>query len=398
MRIPILFLLVSLTVCLGTDIYVYRAALKRCRSKVPSRIMLFSSLALYLLLVVGLLLPARTGESGMLLAKMWMLFSFMTFLAAKVTFVIVDLIGSVPRLFGGERSHAVSLAAGILAVIVFLAMWWGALINRYSLDVRETEVKIPDLPAAFNGFRIVQISDLHVGTFGSDPSFVNKLVATVNELQPDMIVFTGDIVNRYTDEILPFVEPLSRLFADHGVYSILGNHDYGDYYDWDREQEKQASLQRLIDIQRGMGWHLLLNSSRKVGVDGDTIVMVGVENVGDPPFKNYGDLRTAYPDLSDRNTKILLTHNPAHWDAEVADNDNVNIALTLSGHTHAMQISFLGFSPSAWRYRHWGGLYRDEYGEHQLYVNIGAGTVGMPMRLGATPEITVITLRRGINR
>ena len=394
MRIPILFLLVSLTVCLGTDIYVYRAALKRCRSKVPSRIMLFSSLALYLLLVVGLLLPARTGESGMLLAKMWMLFSFMTFLAAKVTFVIVDFIGSVPRLFGGERSHAVSLAAGILAVIVFLAMWWGALINRYSLDVRETEVKIPDLPAAFNGFRIVQISDLHVGTFGSDPSFVNKLVATVNELQPDMIVFTGDIVNRYTDEILPFVEPLSRLFADHGVYSILGNHDYGDYYDWDSEQEKQASLQRLIDIQRGMGWHLLLNSSRKVGVDGDTIVMVGVENVGDPPFKTYGDLGKAYQTTGDASCKILLTHNPVHWTDDISKSDTINIALSLAGHTHAMQIDVFGLSPAALRYATWAGLYNTDDGRRYLYVNRGIGTVGMPMRLGATPEITLITLRR----
>lgn len=325
---------------------------------------------------------------------MWVLFSYVTFIVAKLVFVVFDLIASIPRLFGHRRIRLLSLAGGVLAVITFIAMWWGALVNRLNINTENVTVNVAELPQPFDGYRIVQISDLHVGTFGADTAYVSKVVDYVNSLNPDVVLFTGDIVNRTSDELKPFVGTLSRLECPDGVYSILGNHDYGDYYNWDCESDKKASLDSLVAMQKRMGWRLLLNEYEIIRRDGDSIAVVGVENVGDPPFKVYGDLKASYPDLSDSVTKILLTHNPAHWQMEIADRDDMNVGLTLSGHTHAMQMSAFGWSPAAWRYDNWGELYFDKSGRHPLYVNIGIGTVGMPMRIGATPEVTVITLKK----
>lgn len=401
MRIPLLFALVTLTLTLCVDAYIFFAAKRRLASKTPLKIQVYSALALYALLLVGIFMPMRSGDSGILLAKMWILFSYMTFFVGKAVFVIIDILGRIPAIFGFRPIPFAGLAGGVFGLIGFLSMWWGALVNRLSVDTVEIDVPVENLPDSFDGYRIVQISDLHVGTFGEDTDFVERMVQHVNALNPDLIVFTGDIVNRKTSEIEPFIESLSRLSALDGVYSILGNHDYGDYYEWNSEEEKAASLKQLIDIQKSMGWNLLLNEHRYIHHGGDSIAIIGVENIGDPPFAVYGDLAVSYPDLADSTMKILLTHNPAHWKMEVADREHANIPLTLSGHTHAMQIRLFGWSPAAWRYADWGGLYRDKSGRHAMYINIGAGTVGLPMRLGATPEVTVLTLERaesGINK
>lgn len=394
MRLPVILLALALLLYLAVDAYIYFVACRRSHNRLFARIHLFSAAALYLLLAVALCLPMRTGQSSVLLAKMWLLFGFFTVVIGKFIFVLADIVAYLPRIFKKTRWRRFTPAGAILGAFVFASLWWGALVNRYNIDTVEIDIHISDLPDAFDGYRIVQISDLHVGTYGGDPAFVARLVGHVNSLHPDLILFTGDVVNRRTDEILPFVDALSKLSAPDGVYSILGNHDYGDYYDWNSDVEKKASLDSLIFLQRKMGWRLLLNEYDFIRHGVDSIALIGVENVGDPPFKVYGDLKVSYPDLSDGITKILLTHNPAHWDMEIADNNKANVALTLSGHTHAMQIRVLGLSPAAWRYRHWGGLYRDGSGRHQLYVNIGVGTVGMPMRLGATPEVTVFTLKK----
>ncbi len=270
----------------------------------------------------------------------------------------------------------------------------GALVNRTRCQVKEITLCFDRLPVAFDGYRMVQFSDFHVGTYGSDTTFVSEVVKTINGLNPDVIFFTGDIVNRRTDELPPFTATLSRLSAPDGVISILGNHDYGDYSEWPSAQAKADNLTRMHALQADMGWSLLLNSSEILKRGGDSIAVVGVENWGDPPFSVYGDLGKAYPALGDSVFKILLTHNPAHWVEEVASCDSVEIPLSLSGHTHAMQIEVGGWSPAKYRYPTWGGLYSDSDGSHMLYVNIGVGAVALPMRIGATPEITLITLRR----
>ncbi|MDE5871172.1 MAG: metallophosphoesterase, partial [Muribaculaceae bacterium] len=243
---------------------------------------------------------------------------------------------------------------------------------------------------------------------------------------PDLIVFTGDIVNQKADELKPFENILSKLEAADGVYSILGNHDYGDYVDWPSEEAKTANLDNLKKIQEDAGWKMLNNDHvyLKRNKDGrrDSIALIGVENWGEPPFGKYGDLQKAYPsdsrhNLRDKIFKILLTHTPVHWGREVSKRTNID--LSLSGHTHAMQASFDAFgkrySPAALRYQTWGGFYTEngigeieDFGnpdtsgglersldKSSLYVNIGAGEVAMPFRIGASnPEITLITLRK----
>lgn len=280
-------------------------------------------------------------------------------------------------------------------------MWWGVLYGRYDIAVSEITVNSKRLPASFDGIKIAQFSDAHVGTWGQDTTFVTNLVNKINALNPDIIVFTGDIVNRKTDEILPFVNILKRLKAPLGVYSVMGNHDYGDYTDWPDEQAHAADTRQLRAIQTGMGWNLLCNTHKFIySAQGDNIAMIGVENWGEPPFKQYGDLKKAYPNankIGDNNFKILLSHNPMHWHNEVREYTDID--LTLSGHTHAMQVLIggigTGFTPSSWRYPEWGGLYTHKGADgaiRNLYVNIGCGEVAIPARIGASPEITLITL------
>ena len=393
MRIPLLFLITVIVLSLLVDGYIYIMVRRRCVSKVPARLQLVSAVLLYMALIVGVSMPRRSGDDGSLLFIMWVLFGYMTFIMPKLVFVVVDAVALLPVLWHGRRWRWLSLTGGVIAIVAFLAMWWGALVNRFRVDVREVDFEFPHLPAAFDGFKIVQISDLHVGTYGDDDRFVRKLVGVINGLHPDAVMFTGDIVNRHSSELIPFVDALSGIEAPYGVFSILGNHDYGDYADWPSEADKAADVAALCAMQESMGWKLLLNQTEFMHSGRDSIAVIGVENIGDPPFRIYGSLHKAYPAVGDSVSKILLSHNPAHWTDSISDHDDVNIALTLSGHTHAMQIEVAGLSPAALRYATWGGMYGDEAGRHALYVNIGAGTVGMPMRLGATPEITLITLK-----
>lgn len=285
----------------------------------------------------------------------------------------------------------VAVAAGLS---LFAAIWYGALVNRFHTDVKRVEVAVKGLPDSFDGYTIAQISDLHTGTYGNDTSFVAKLTERTNALGADVVVFTGDIVNRRSDELKPHMAPLSRMNAPHGIFAILGNHDYGDYYDWPSPEAKAANMEELYREYKQMGWRLLRNETVFLHRGSDSIALIGVENIGDPPFPIYGSLEKAYPAGSDGLTKILLSHNPAHWHNDLAQGRTPNdIDLTLAGHTHAMQIELLGLSPAVFRYPEWGGLYNDGR-DRWLYVNIGAGTVGLPMRIGATPEITLITLKK----
>ena len=395
MRLPMLLLFALLAIALAVDYYIWHALRSRFRSKLPERLYAVQTAALTVLWGVIIGMPVRGGDDSSLDTLMWLLIVYVSFLIPKIIFVILDLLACIPRLFGRGRIKPLTMIGFILAVLAFATIWWGALVNRYRTQIIDEDIYIPDLPAAFEGYRIVQFSDFHVGTYGSDTTFVDKVVNEINALHPDLIVFTGDIVSRRTSELLPFIGPLSRLSAPDGVYSVLGNHDYGDYYNWLTPEAKENNMTQMRSLQRRMGWHLLDNEHVDIHRGNDSIVLIGVENIGDPPFPVYGDLKEAYPHTGDSRVKILLTHNPAHWNTDIADNDSMHVALTLSGHTHAMQMSAFGKSPATMRYKTWGGLYTDQSGAHQLYVNIGVGTVGIPLRIGATPEITVLTLRRG---
>lgn len=352
---------------------------------------------MWLLLIATILLPYRSANAD-LMPIMWSLYTYLSIYIPKLFFLIFSALGKLPLLWKQKAFDSGTFIGLPVALFICGVMWYGALVTRYDLEVTEIAIESPDVPEAFDGYKIVQFSDAHVGTWGNDTAFVKKIVDKINSLNPDMIVFTGDIVNRYTDEINPFITLFSSLHATDGVFSILGNHDYGDYMDWNSPEEREANNRKLVDIQKSMGWNLLNNESKFIRHETDSILIIGVENWGEPPFKQYGDLRKAYPDLKDDNFKLLLSHNPEHWRREVVKESNID--LMLAGHTHAMQcvikIGDWRWSPSSWRYNEWGGLFSHENTTGktmQLYVNIGVGEVA-PFRIGAaTPEITLITLK-----
>lgn len=393
MRLPLITILIVLAISLAVDWYIYSILKKRSKNNKCQRVHLYVSLALFLAIIISVSLPRRSGSDDVFMKIMWALYAYATILVPKIAFVLIDLIGSVPMLWRKARLKFVTWTGAAIATIIFSAMWWGALVNRFNIDVVEQDVEIAGLPQSFDGYKIAVISDLHVGSYDKDTTFIAQSVGEINALNCDLVVFTGDIVNRRSDELVPFVNVLRGIKSRDGVCSVLGNHDYGDYVNWDNDSLKSANLDYLKTLQADMNWNLLLNESQMVYRGKDSIAIVGVENWGDPPFTVYGDLKAAYPALSDSTVKVLLTHNPAHWVAEVADNGSCNVALTLSGHTHAMQMSMCGISPATLRYKTWGGRYDDKSNKHILYVNIGLGTVGIPTRIGATPEITKLTLR-----
>lgn len=394
MRLPLLPVLVLVIVNLLIDWYIFNVCRRRLTNKFWSKLHISVSALMTLAIIVAVCLPRRSGSREILLADMWLIYSYFSVYVPKLIFLLFDLIARIPRLLNRPRLKWLSAVGCALAFTTFVAMWWGALINRLNYQIKEVNVDIIGLPDEFDGYRILQFSDFHLGTYGNDTTYAAKIVDAINESHADLVVFTGDIVNREATELIPFVSTLSRTKANDGVVAILGNHDYGDYREWSGDNDKRADRATLLKCFNQMGWRLLLNETEMIYRGGDSIAIIGVENIGDPPFKVYGDLAKAYPCASDSITKILLSHTPAHWVSDIKDNKANNIALTLSGHTHAMQIELFGASPAVWRYPTWGGLYSDKSGCHQLYVNIGLGAVGLPMRIGATPELTIITLRK----
>ena len=396
MRIPLIIAIIALALNIGIDAYIARSIRRvfgKARRAVKAHIIISVVAAAALAFLICL--PKKEVSQAGLTVIMWALFGYLSIYAAKLTFIVCDSAGLLVRAILRRRNRAaVAAVVGCIAALsVFIALWWGALVTRYDIEVKPVSVAVSGLPDTFDGYTIAQISDLHVGSYGTDTTYVSRLVDSINALQPDIIVFTGDIVNRTTAELHPFVAPLSRLQAPDGVLSILGNHDYGDYYEWDSPQAKTDNMRLMHQLQQQMRWHLLDNETIMLHRGSDSLAVIGVQNVGDPPFPIYGSLSKAYPAISDAAVKVLLSHNPVHWTDSIANRPEVNVALTLSGHTHAMQIACGRFSPAALRYKTWGGLYTDSLGR-ALYVNIGIGEVAFPARVGATPEITLITLHK----
>lgn len=391
MRLPILLMIIFLLLNGVVDYYLYKIIKKRCENKLWAKCQALFSIIVAIAIVGIICLPRRTGSDDTLYFIMYGLISYFSIYVPKYLFLLFDFISKIPQLYKHTPWKYVSKIGIVVAITTFLLMWWGV-INRYNINEKYVDVEILSLPHSFDGYRIAQISDLHVGSYNKDTAFVSKLVDKLNSLDVDAVVFTGDIVNRTSLELLPFVSTLSRIKTKDGVFSILGNHDYGDYSDWESDEAKRANMQLMYDLQKKMNWRLLLNEYVSISRESDSIAIIGVENLGDPPFKNYGSLEKADTLIDKSVTKILLSHNPAHWERQIKDNTELNIPLTLSGHTHAMQVELFGISPAVFRYKYWGGLYSDSL-QQKLYVNVGVGTVAMPMRIGATPEITILTLK-----
>ena len=297
--------------------------------------------------------------------------------------------------FFPQRRKFISQITLTLASIPFGALLYGMYRGKYNYKVSSYELEFDDLPVSFDGFKLTHISDIHCGSF-DNPEKVKYGIDLINKQDSDVIMFTGDLVNNVSKELNPWKGLFSSLKAEHGVYSILGNHDYGDYMNWDNDQDKINNLENLKKIQNEMGFKLLLNENDFIIKNGEKLAIIGVENWGAGGFKKSGDLNKAIEGVSNADFKILLSHDPSHWNNQVVPH-NFIFPLTLSGHTHGMQFGidipgWIKWSPIKWRYPEFAGLYQKA--KQYLYVNRGFGYLAYPGRVGMWPEITVITLKK----
>lgn len=311
----------------------------------------------------------------------------------KLIFTLTTLFSFILRWIGGKQLQLKIIAGSfIISFGFFLVIAYGLFIGKYNLNVEKRDLYFNNWPLQLNGFKVVQLSDIHLGSFGDNTRVMDETVAIVDQIDPDLLLFTGDLVNNFSQEVKGFEPSLKQLKGRYGKYAIQGNHDYGDYSSWPDSTSKQVNLQQIQSSITDAGFKLLLNSWDKVSVNDTSIAIIGVENWGHPPFPQYADLDVAMKGIPAQLFKILMSHDPAHWQAVVVP--QTDIPLTLSGHTHGAQfgikIAGIEFSPIYWIQKNWGGLYQSS--GQTLYVNRGLGTIGFQGRVEMQPEITVLTI------
>lgn len=301
--------------------------------------------------------------------------------------VLDTVVSGIAAILGGVRFRRIFRWGLLSFLIPVIALAYGALIERNWYQVKEVTVDSSELPKSFDGFKIVHISDIHLRSYSGRPESLHRAVGKINSLAPDIICFTGDLVSMDLSEMDGFEDILKSFNAP--VFSVLGNHDYHIYAGGKGNSAFEAKVEELKERERALGWHLLLNSSETICRGSDSLAVMGVENTSASVlFPSHGDLQAA-ADGTERCFRILLSHDPTQWDMEVIGKD---IPLTLSGHTHAIQFSLLGWSPSRYLFKRYRGLYTE--GKQYLYVNIGLGETIIPARIGTRPEITLITLKK----
>ncbi len=373
----------------------------------------------YWLLTVGswalAIWAGSTRQTGAVALKPYLMSLPLLLLAGKLIVMLPLLVEDVTRLtarlfFQGarpenagaagqqallSRSQFVSRLALALGAIPFAALLWGLVKGATDYQVRRVKLRFPNLPPAFEGFKVLQITDLHTGSFASvEP--LQRAVQLMNAQKADLFVMTGDLVNNLAPEVEPHIAALSQIQSSLPKLSILGNHDYSDYVQWPSREAKRANLERLMQNHAKIGWRLLLDESQIIERGEEKIAIIGVQNWSSHAnFPKYGNLARAHAGSGDAPFKILLSHDPSHWEAQVLSYPDID--LTLSGHTHGMQfgvnLPFMKWSPVQYVYKQWAGLYRQ--GRQYLYVNVGLGYLGYPGRVGFLPEITVFELHRG---
>jgi predicted MPP superfamily phosphohydrolase len=322
--------------------------------------------------------------------------AFLILLISELVFTIFLIPGDIYGMISGHSRNLdwliFAFCMFILTILIFL---YGMIQGKYAYRVIKHVLDFEDLPEAFDGFTITQISDVHAGSFKNKKA-IQKGIDLINEQKSDLFVFTGDLVNNKASEILPWIKYFSQIKAPYGQFSVLGNHDYGDYVKWDSELSKRANLQHLKGYHQQLGYKLLLDEHVELVKDGQKIILAGVENWG-LGFGQRGDLEKAMQHVGKSDFKVLLSHDPSHWETEVKTHP-AKIHLTLSGHTHGMQfgIEALGikWSPVKYRYAHWAGIKAED--GRVLNINRGFGFLGFSGRIGIWPEITVIELRKGV--
>ena len=397
-----------IAIYVAIDIYAYQAFRTITRNNWLSA----AYIGMSVILLLSFIYQLTSGDSTRTMTPLRM-YTFGIFLAVfgpKLLLVGIMFVEDIIRLLVGgvskvggitdsfhvpSRRKFISVMGLGLAAIPFSSLLYGMVRGKYNYQVLTHTLEFDDLPDAFDGYRITQISDVHSGSFDNEDK-VAYGIDLINEQQSDMIVFTGDLVNNVAEEMTPWAPLFSKLKAKDGVYSILGNHDYGDYARWNSQEEKKANLDQLKTLQKEMGWDLLLNENRTIERQGETIKLVGVENWGAGGFKKAGDLDRACDGIANEDFKVLLSHDPSHWQQQVKT-DTRNFHLTLSGHTHGMQFGIeipglIKWSPVKYRYENWAGIY-EEFGRY-INVNRGFGFIGYPGRVGIWPEVSVIELKK----
>jgi uncharacterized protein len=389
------------------DLYLFKALRLFLRNRAIVRkkkifyiihwIIPFFTLSVFLF-INGKVAGIRNPDNYIYLFNLFAVFIIIYF--PKIIFLVFhlleDLIFLSIKLFRKKirRFLFLSYIGFFLSLVPPVFIIQGILWGKYDYRIKKESIAFSNLPASFNGLKIVQISDMHLGSMGNDTTHISKVVNLVNQLNPDIILFTGDLVNNFAEETNDYEKPLGRLKAKYGKYSVLGNHDYGDYYKWKTETEKADNLEKLKSFETRAGFHLLDNQFDSLRINNESIAVIGVGNWGRPPFRQYGNLDKAMHGCEKFPFKILLSHDPDHWREKVIKKTTID--LTFSGHTHGMQIGILlgdkRWSLARIRFREWGGLYRE--GNQYLYVNVGIGFIGIPARIGMPPEITLIELKR----
>ncbi len=404
----IFFFLLLVVLYLAVDFYAFMAVRITLENTSPLvRRWLFST---YWVLSAGLLAGIFI-TSGMGLREMRIFFmaSFFIMFMGKIFvsfFLLLDdlrrgitwLVNFFPQVesgFSTSRSAFLTKTALIGGTLPIVTLSYGIVSGAHDYRLRRKTIISPNLPKNFDGLRVAQISDIHTGSFFNKTA-VQGGIDLLNAAHPDIAFFTGDLVNDESSEAKPYLDLFKKIKADLGVYSVMGNHDYGDYKNWSSPAAKQKDIQQLHDMHRYMGWDLLLNDNRSLEVGGESIGLLGCENWGKGRFAKYGDLEQTVKGSEAYPFKILLSHDPSHWDAQVRP-DYPDIDLTLSGHTHGFQfgveIGNFKWSPSQYIYKQWADLYQE--GNQYLYVNRGYGFIGFPGRIGMPPEITILELKRG---
>lgn len=399
--------IIFIVIYIVLDIYAYQAFKTVTRHSWIYFVYLALSLGVLGYLIYQFNVPDKQGLTG---ARSYAIGFFLAFFAPKlILFVLLfgeDLVRMVVSGFQklahtnqeyelpSRRKFLSQIALGI-AAIPFASLLYGMYQGRYNYKVLKYVLHFEDLPDAFDGYRITQISDIHSGSFDNREK-IKYGIDLINEQKSDAILFTGDLVNNTASEMEPWKGLFGTLSAPDGVFSVLGNHDYGDYVEWESAAAKRENLETLKGVHREMGWNLLLDEHKKVTRGSDSITIVGVENWG-AGFKQVGNLNKASAGLSENEFKVLLSHDPSHWQEKVKKDDK-KFHLTLSGHTHGMQFGieipgWFKWSPVQYRYEHWAGIY-EEAGKF-LNVNRGFGFLAYPGRVGIWPEVSVIELRKG---
>lgn len=320
--------------------------------------------------------------------------SISSFVPKLIFVLVISILRFTNYAFSEEESLIVIPLIGLFSgFLPFFVIVYAIFMARYRFKVRHLRIKFDAIPQSFKGLRVVHISDTHLGSFSHKYHVFDKAVELINRQEPDFIFFTGDLVNNFQWELKGWQSTFEKLNAKKGKFSVLGNHDYGDYSEWDSPKDKQENFEGIKKFHKDIGFELLLNEAKSIDIKGEKMAILGVENWGNPPFKQYGNLEKALESVIDIPFKILLSHDPSHWSGEVTH--DTDIALTLSGHTHGMQAGIhlknSQWSPIKYKYEHWAGLYTE--GNQHLYVNRGLGWLGFPGRLGMRPEITCIDFK-----